>query len=112
MKNALARQNLRKVRKGDRVLYYHTGKERAIVGEMRVAADPTTDPASDDPKSVAVKVEPVKRWTPVTLQQIKNDPLFAQWELLRISRLSVMPVAPELWRRLEAMCRENASKVD
>jgi predicted RNA-binding protein with PUA-like domain len=111
VKNALARQNLRKVRMGDRVLYYHTGKERAIVGEMRVAADPTTDPASDDPKSVAVKVEPVKRWTPpVTLEQIKKEPLFAQWELLRISRLSVMPVSPELWRRLEEMCCENAAK--
>ena len=54
--NALARQHLRKLQPGDRVLYYHTGKERAIVGEMRVAADPTTDPASEDPMSVAVKV--------------------------------------------------------
>ena len=109
VKNALARQNLRKVRPGDRVLYYHTGKERAIVGEMRVAAEPTPDPASDDPKSVAVKVEPVKRWhPPVTLEQIKQDPLFADWELVRISRLSVMPVSPEQWRRLEEICLENA----
>lgn len=108
VKNALARQHLRKVRKGDRVLYYHTGTERAIVGEMRVAAEPTTDPASDDPKSVAVKVVPVQRWEPpVTLQEIKADPLFAEWELLRISRLSVMPVSPQLWRRLEAIRDEK-----
>ena len=111
VKNALARQHLRKVRPGDRVLYYHTGKERAIVGEMRVAAEPTTDPASDDPKSVAVNVEPVKRWQPpVTLEQIKADPIFADWELVRISRLSVMPVSPKQWQRLEELCRQNAKK--
>jgi len=91
------------------VLYYHTGTERAIVGEMRVVADPTNDPKSDDPKAVVVKVEPVKRWkAPVTLAQIKDDPTFADWELLRISRLSVMPVSPEQWQRLEEMCEKNA----
>jgi predicted RNA-binding protein with PUA-like domain len=104
VKNALARQNLRKLQVGDRVLYYHTGNERAIVGEMRVVSAPTADPASDDAKSVVVKVEPVRRWRPpVTLEQIKADPLFAEWELVRISRLSVMPVSPELWKRLEEL---------
>ena len=62
VKNALARQNLRKLHVGDRVLYYHTGSERAIVGEMRVTTEPTTDSKSDDPKSVVVTVEPVARW--------------------------------------------------
>lgn len=109
VKNALARQHLRKVKRGDRVLYYHTGKERAIVGEMQVAVDPTSDPASDDPKAVVVKVTPVQRWNPpVTLEQIKKDPLFADWELLRISRLSVMPVSPEQWQRLEMLRQEKA----
>ena len=109
VKNALARKYLRKVRTGDRVLYYHTGKERAIVGEMRVESNPTSDPNSDDPKAVIVKVVPVRRWNPpVTLKQIKEDPLFADWELLRISRLSVMPVSPVQWRRLEVMSREKA----
>jgi predicted RNA-binding protein with PUA-like domain len=110
VKNALARQHLRKVQTGDRVLYYHTGMERAIVGEMRVAANPVSDPNSDDLKAVVVKVVPVRRWNPpVTLKQIKEDPLFADWELLRISRLSVMPVSPEQWRRLEELSGENAS---
>jgi predicted RNA-binding protein with PUA-like domain len=110
VKNALARKHLRNVKAGDRVLYYHTGKERAIVGEMRVAADPTNDPKSDDPKAVAVKVEPVRRWErPVTLEQIKGDPVFADWELLRISRLSVMPVSAEQWQRLEELCRGEES---
>jgi predicted RNA-binding protein with PUA-like domain len=111
VKNALARQHLWKVRIGDRVLYYHTGQERAIVAEMRVTAAPTNDPASDDPKAVVVKVEPVKRWaSPVTLGQIKQNPLFADWELVRISRLSVMPVSAEQWKRLEELCRANAAK--
>ncbi|MBI1832435.1 MAG: EVE domain-containing protein [Planctomycetes bacterium] len=108
VKNALARQQLRGVRKGDRVLYYHTGTERAIVGEMRIAADPTHDPDSDDPKAIAVKVTAVRRGNPpVTLAQIKADPVFADWELLRISRLSVMPVSPEQWQRLEEICRSS-----
>jgi predicted RNA-binding protein with PUA-like domain len=109
VKNALARQHLRKVQVGDRVLYYSTGQERAIVGEMRVVAEPTADAASDDPKSVVVTVAPVKRWEPpVTLAQIKADPFFADWELIRISRLSVMPVSAAQWRRLEKMCQEGA----
>ena len=108
IKNALARKNLRQMHAGDRVLYYHTGSERAIVGEMRVTTEPTTDPKSDDPKSVVVTVEPVKRWEPpVTLAQIKEDPVFADWDLLRISRLSVMSVSAKQWKRLEEMCREN-----
>jgi predicted RNA-binding protein with PUA-like domain len=110
IKNALARKYLRQVRAGDRVLYYHTGKERAIVGEMRVVADPTDDPQDNDPKAVAVKVEPVRPWQPaVTLKQIQADPLFADWELVRISRLSVMPVSADLWRRLEEIRAEKAS---
>src|SRR5438105_3193501 len=111
VKNALARQHLRNILAGDRVLYYHTGQERAIVGEMRVVADPTNDAASDDPKAVVVKVEPVRRWNPpVTLEQIKQDPLFADWELVRISRLSVMPVSAKRWQRLEEISRANATR--
>ena len=109
VKNAFARQHLRNVRAGDRVLYYHTGMERAIVGEMRVVAGATQDLTCGDSKGIAVKVEPVRRWNPpVTLAQIKEDPLFDNWELVRISRLSVMPVSPDQWQRLEelsGMCR-------
>ena len=102
--NNLARQNLRKVRPGDRVLYYHSGQERAIVGEMRAVTGPMHDPADDDPKAVVVKVQAVRRWPkPVTLKQIKADPAFAGWDLLRISRLSVMAVSPDQWRRLEQL---------
>lgn len=106
--NALARQHLRKIQVGDRVLYYQSGKEKAIVGEMRVIAGPEADPQSDDPKSVRVQVEPLKRWDrPVTLAQIKQDPLFADWELVRISRLSVMPVSAAQWQQLEELCSQS-----
>jgi len=102
--NSLARQNLRKIRKGDRVLYYHTGKERAIVGEMRVVEGPGPDPESDDPKAVVVTVKAVKPWPhPVSLERIKQEPALASWELVRISRLSVMPVTAEQWAKLEEM---------
>jgi predicted RNA-binding protein with PUA-like domain len=104
--NALARQHLRHMRAGDRVLYYHTGKERAIVGEARVVRGPAPESGSDDPRSVAVQVEPVRRLPqPVTLEQIKDDPALAGWDLIRLPRLSVMPVSAEQWRRVEELAR-------
>ncbi len=102
--NNLARQNLRRVQAGDRVLYYHTGKEKAVVGEMRVVVGPSADPDADDPKAVVVVVEAVRRGPrPVPLAEIKADPVLATWDLVRLPRLSVMPVSPEQWRRLERM---------
>jgi predicted RNA-binding protein with PUA-like domain len=102
--NALARQNLRKVRKGDRILYYHTGKEKAVVGEMIALADATADPQGDDSKAVVLSVMPVRRLQkPVSLKQIKDDPDLADWELVRNSRLSVMPVSKEQWGRVKEM---------
>jgi predicted RNA-binding protein with PUA-like domain len=104
--NNLALQNLRKVRAGDRVLYYHTGKEKAVVGVMRAVSDPTSDAA--DPKRVSVRVEPVRRLpAPVTLARIKADPQLADWELVRLSRLSVMPVNRVQWDRVEELSRES-----
>jgi len=102
--NNLARQHLRNVKQGDRALYYHTGNEKAVVGEMRVVEGPMPDPGAADPKAIVVRVRAVKQWPrPVTLAQIKQDPLFATWELVRIPRLSVMPVSPLQWRRLEEL---------
>jgi len=106
--NNLARQNLRKVHKGDRVLYYHTGKEKAVVGEMTVTMGPMPDPNSDDPKAVHVQVKPVRRLPfPVTLDRIKKDPALASWDLVRLPRLSVVPVNKAQWRRIEELSRES-----
>jgi predicted RNA-binding protein with PUA-like domain len=100
--NNLARKNLRLLKSGDRVLFYHTGKEKAVVGEMRVVTDPAA--ADDDPKAVAVTVEAVRRWSqPVTLERIKADPVFAGWDLIRLPRLSVVAVSAKQWRRLEEL---------
>jgi predicted RNA-binding protein with PUA-like domain len=107
--NNLARQNLRKVKKGDRVLYYHTGKEKAVVGEMVVVEGPTPDPNSDDPKSVVVKVQAVRRLQhPIPLARIKEDPTLADWDLVRMSRLSVVLVSPAQWKRLEELAAETS----
>jgi predicted RNA-binding protein with PUA-like domain len=104
--NNLARKHLRQVKKGDRIFYYHTGKEKAVVGEMVAAADATTDPESDDPKAVAVKVKPVRRLLlPVTLERIKSDKSLASWELARLPRLSVMPVSEAQWKRVEELAK-------
>jgi predicted RNA-binding protein with PUA-like domain len=105
--NNLARQNLRKVQKGDRVLYYHTGLERAIVGEMLAVSEPERDPNDDDPKSVGVAVKLVRRLQhPVRLECLKADPSLATWALVRLPRLSVMPVTKAQWRRVEELGRK------
>src|SRR5262249_11653339 len=98
-------QHLRQVREGDRVLYYHTGKQKAVVGEMRVVAGPRT-PEGDDPKAVVVEGEPVRALArPVTRAGIKEDPDPAPWELGRLPRLSVMPVTRAQWRRIGELSR-------
>ena len=102
--NALAQKHLRAVKKGDRVFFYATGKEKAVVGVMEVSAGPAPDPADTSGKCVAVTVKPVRRLAaPVTLAAIKADKAFAQWELVKQARLSVMPVPDELWARIERM---------
>ena len=100
--NAQARIHLRTVASGDRVWFYHTGSEKAIVGEARVTGGPM--PEGDDPKSVMVEIEPVRKVpVPVTLSQIKADPAFAGWDLVRLPRLSVLPVPAGLSRRIEKL---------
>jgi len=97
--NALALKHLRNVRAGDRVLMYHTGKEKAVVGEMVVVAGPESD-------SGAVTVRAVRLLQHcVPLSRIKGDPAFAEWELVRLPRLSVMPVTDAQWRRIEELGR-------
>jgi len=109
VENPLARQHLRQVRRGDRVLYYHTGKVKAVVGEMEVVSDPKADPDSDDPKAVVVKVKAVRQLPrPVPLSRIKAEPDLADWQLVRLPRLSVMPVTEEQWRRVEALSEEKS----
>lgn len=100
--NALAQKHLRSIQVGDEVLFYHTGKEKAVVGVMTVSGGPA--PESEDGKLVAVRVKPVRRLAnPVPLAAIKADPVFEGWELVRIARLSVMPVSAAQWKRIERL---------
>ena len=108
VKNPLAQIHLRSIRKGDRVLYYHTGKEKAVIGEMEVVSDPQTDPTDLDPKAVAVRVKPVRRLQhPVSLTRIKTDPQLADWDLVRLPRLSVLPVSAAQWKRVIELGRDG-----
>lgn len=102
--NALAQKHLRAVKKGDRVLFYHTGKEKAVVGIMQVVANPIPAPDDATGKQVVVAVKCGRQFKyPVTLAAIKADEAFADWELVKNSRLSVMPVSEELWNRIIAL---------
>jgi len=96
--NNLALKHINKMKKGDLVLFYHTGNERQAVGIMEVTSNPYPNPKEDNPRFVVVDVKykrPLKR--PVTLDEMKKEKDLKNWELLRISRLSVMPVPKEIW---------------
>jgi predicted RNA-binding protein with PUA-like domain len=104
VKNPVAQRHLRAMKKGDQVFFYHTGKEKAIVGTATVAVE-----AYPDPKHATLVVvelaagKPLKR--PVTLAEIKADKRFESMPLVRIPRLSVQPVTDEEWDLIEAMSK-------
>lgn len=98
VKNPLAQKHLHAVRKGDRIFYYHTGGEKAVVGIAKALRDAYPDPADPSGKQAVVDVAPVKKLPrPVTLAEIKADRRFASFPLTRLPRLSVMPVSDEEW---------------
>lgn len=97
--NALARKHLRAMREGDEVFIYHTGNERAIVGVARVVKNPCVMVDAEGREEPVVEVEvrePLARR--LSLAEIKASPVFADFDLLRLPRLSVIPVPPQLWR--------------
>jgi predicted RNA-binding protein with PUA-like domain len=96
VRNALALKHLKQVRPGDRIWLYHTGGEKAVVGEMEAVS------AADG----VVTVRPLRRLPrPVPLAAIKADKTLADWELVRLPRLSVMPVTAAQWRRVEELAK-------
>ena len=104
VKNPLAQKHLRSIKRGDRVFYYHTGKEKAIVAIATAASDAYPDPKDATKKAFVVDVAPVKKLArAVTLAEIKADRAFASFPLVRMSRLSVMPVTDDEWSRIEKM---------
>jgi predicted RNA-binding protein with PUA-like domain len=106
VRNPLAQKHLRSIKKGDRIFYYHTGKEKAIVAIASAASNAYPDPNDATQKSFVVDVAPVKKLSrPVTLAEVKADRAFASFPLVRMSRLSVMPVTDDEWARIETMSR-------
>ena len=104
VRNALAQRHLRSIRNGDRIFYYHSGNERAVVGIVKAVTDPYPDPEDPSGRYVAVDVVPVTRLPrPVMLAEIKADAAFKDFPLVRIARLSVVPVTDAQWRRIERM---------
>ena len=96
--NNLALKHIRNMKKGDLVFFYHTGNERQVVGIMSVTSNPYPNPDEENKRFVVVDVKFKKLFkAPVTLDMIKKHKKFKDWELLRISRLSVMPVPKLIW---------------
>src|SRR5207302_1828770 len=106
VRNYAARNNLRKMRKGDEVLFYHSGEEKAVVGMAKVTRPAYPDPTATEGDWSAVNLAPIKSLRrPVTLRQIKNDPRLKRIQLVRQSRLSVMPMAATDFRAIVLMGR-------
>ena len=104
VRNAVALKHLRSMLEGDEALIYHTGNEKSLIGLARIASAPYPDPSGKDPRLVVVDVEargPLPRH--VTLAEIKADPAFKDLGLVRVPRLSVVPVEPAQWSRLLSM---------
>jgi predicted RNA-binding protein with PUA-like domain len=104
VKNPLAQKHLHAVKKGDRIFYYHTGNEKAIVGVARALGDAYPDPQDKTGRHAVVEVAPVKKLgRPVTLAELKADPAFKTFPLVRLPPLSVMPVTSAEWTRIEKL---------
>jgi predicted RNA-binding protein with PUA-like domain len=101
VKNNLALKHLRQMKPGDRVLVYHTGDEKAVVGVAEVRSDAYPDPKQKDPRLVVVDLRAEGRLPRgVPLAEIKQDRAFADLGLVRMGRLSVMPATAEQFKRL------------
>lgn len=104
VRNFKAISYIRKMQPEDLVFVYHTGKEKAIIGIAKVISKPYPDPEENDERFLVVDLASQYRLNrPVTLKEIKATPEFAAWELVRLPRLSVMPVLPEHWSLVHAM---------
>jgi predicted RNA-binding protein with PUA-like domain len=99
--NNLALKHIKSMKKGDLAFFYHSGDEKQIAGIMEITSNPYPNPKEKDPRFVVVDVKFKKRLArPVTLTEIKTNKTFKDWELLRISRLSVMPAPAQIWNEI------------
>ena len=107
VRNYAARNNLRDMKKGDLVLYYHSQTDRAVVGISKVIKESYQDPTTDDDRWVAVDIAPVEKFDrPVTLKEIKAEDSLQQIALVRQSRLSVMPLEKAAFDKIVGMGKD------
>lgn len=104
VKNNLALKHLSGIKKGDEIMIYHSGEEKAAVGIARALSAAYPDPRKKDPKLLVVEIEAVKPLSrPVTLSEMRSNAKLGKFDLLRLPRLSVMPVSGEQWKIIEGM---------
>ncbi len=100
----LSRSHLKRMRRGDDVLVYHTGTQRSVVGTAKVRKGAYEDP--EDPGAFVVDVAPgAPLARPVSLAELKADATLSRWELVRIPRIHVMPVPAAAWRKVLALSK-------
>jgi len=105
--NNLALKHINNMKKGDLILFYHSGDEKQVVGIMQVSSKPYSNPKETNERFVVIDVKYKKELqNPVTLSGMKKQKKFKNWELLRISRLSVMPVPKEIWNSIIKMSKK------
>lgn len=99
VRNYAARNNLKAMKKGDEVFFYHSNEGLEIVGIAKVVKEAYQDPTIEEDAWVVVDLKPVKKLkSPVSLQQIKTEKRLKDMALLRLSRLSVQPVTDDEWK--------------
>jgi len=104
VRNYAARNNLRRMHKGDQVFFYHSGEDKAIVGIAKVTRAAYPDPTAKEGDWSSVDLAPVRPLRrPVTLREIKNEPRLKKIQLVRQSRLSVLPLTAQEFRAIVLM---------
>ncbi len=107
VKNNLALKNLKDIKKGDEIFIYHTGDEKAAVGIARALGGAYPDPSQKNPRMLVVDIEAVKPLPrSVTLAEVKANKKLANFDLVRLSRLSIMKVSDEQWDVMEGMAKQ------
>jgi predicted RNA-binding protein with PUA-like domain len=104
VRNFRARNYIRAMKPGDQVLFYHSGKEKSVVGIMKILSEPYAERTAEEPIWSAVDVSPV--WTlkiPVPLSRIKAEPSLRNIQLVRVARLSVMPLEKQQFQTIVSM---------
>ena len=108
VRNYAARNNLKAMKKGDQVFFYHSNEGVEIVGIAKVAKEAYQDPSTEEEAWVVVELKPFKKLKkPVTLAQVKADSRLSEMALVRLGRLSVQPVTEEEWRIVMELAGEK-----